>query len=145
MMPNRNLQSIVSKRPLVIGNPQMTVLEAAQAMKSKGVGSVIVEHNGTLAGIFTERDLLNRVVAVGKDVNTTVLDHVMTHEVVGLEADRPLLHALHLMHQHGFRHVPVLEQGKPVGMVSSRDALGMEWQDFEREVKIANDIAEILA
>ena len=144
-MPNRNLQSIVSKRPLVIGSPQMTVMEAAQAMKAKGVGSVIIEHNGALAGIFTERDLLNRVVAVGLDVANTTLQQVMTSEVVGLEAHRPLSHALHLMHQHGFRHVPVLEQGRPVGMVSARDALGIEWQDFEREVKLANDIAEILA
>lgn len=144
-MPNRNLQSIVSKRPLVIGSPQMTILEAAQAMKAKGVGSVIIEHNGALAGIFTERDLLNRVVAAGLDVATTTLQQVMTSEVVGLEAHRPLSHALHLMHQHNFRHVPVLEQGKPIGMVSARDALGIEWQDFEREVKLANDIAEILA
>ena len=144
-MPNRNLQSIVSKRPLVVGSPQMTVLEAAQAMKAKGVGSVVVEHNGVLVGIFTERDLMNRVVAAELDVSTTLLDNVMTHDVVGLEADRPLSHALHLMHQHGFRHVPVLSQGRPVGMVSSRDALGIEWQQFERELKIADDIAEILA
>jgi CBS domain-containing protein len=144
-MPNRNLQSIVSQRPLVIGSPQMTVFEAAQAMKAQGVGSVLVEAGGALAGIFTERDLLNRVVAAGLDVTTTLLDKVMTRDVVGLEAHKPLSHALHLMHQHGFRHVPVLEQGKPVGMVSARDALGFEWQDFEREIKIANDIAEILA
>jgi CBS domain-containing protein len=144
-MPNRNLQSIVSKRPLVIGSPQMTVLEAAQSMKAKGVGSVVVESGGALVGIFTERDLMNRVVAAGLDVASTILDTVMTHDVVGLESDKPLSHALHLMHQHGFRHVPVLAQGKPVGMVSSRDALGIEWQQFERELKIADDIAEILA
>ena len=144
-MPNRNLQSVVSKRPLVIGSPQMTVLEAAQSMKAKGVGSVVVESDGALVGIFTERDLMNRVVAAELDVATTVLDTVMTRDVVGLESDKPLSHALHLMHQHGFRHVPVLEQGRPVGMVSSRDALGIEWQLFERELKIADDIAEILA
>lgn len=144
-MPNRNLQSIVCKRPLVVASPHMTVLEAAKAMKAKSVGSVVVEQGGALVGIFTERDLMNRVVAAGLDVTTTLLDKVMTHDVVGLEADRPLSHALHLMHQHGFRHVPVLEQGKPVGMVSSRDALGIEWQQFERELKIADDIAEILA
>jgi len=123
----------------------MTVLEAAQAMKANGVGSVVVEQGDALVGIFTERDLMNRVVAAELDVATTVLDQVMTHDVVGLESDKPLSHALHLMHQHGFRHVPVLAQGKPVGMVSSRDALGIEWQQFERELKIADDIAEILA
>lgn len=144
-MPHRKLQSVVSKRPLVIGSPEMTVLDAAVAMRQKGVGSVVVEDAGALAGIFTERDLLYRVVAAGLDPAQTSLADVMTKDVVGLEGDRPLSHALHLMHQHNFRHVPVLEQGKPIGMVSARDALGIEWQDFEREVKLANDIAEILA
>lgn len=144
-MPNRNLHTIVSNRPLVIANPHMTVLEAAKAMKAKGIGSVLVERDGELAGIFTERDLMNKVVAAGLDVSTTILDQVMTRDVMGLESDKPLSHALHLMHQHGFRHVPVLEKGRPIGMVSSRDALGLEWEQFVREVKIANDIAEILA
>ena len=144
-MPNRNLQSIVSQRPLVIGAPSMSVYDAAVAMRAKGIGSVLVEEAGRLTGIFTERDLLNRVVAAGKDPAGTTLSEVMTKDVVGMEGDKPLSHALHLMHQHNFRHVPVLAQGKPIGMVSARDALGIEWQDFEREVKLANDIAEILA
>lgn len=144
-MPHRNLHSIVCKRPLVLGTPQTTVLEAVKAMKSKGVGSVVVVQDGRLAGIFTERDLMNRVVAVELNPAQTLLDQVMTHEVVGLEAHKPLSHALHLMHQHGFRHVPVLEQGAPIGMVSSRDALGIEWQQFEREIHLADNIAEILA
>lgn len=144
-MPNRHLKSVVSKRPLVIATPQMSVLDAAKAMRDKGVGSVLVEADQKLVGIFTERDLMNRVVAAGLDVSATTLAQVMTAEVIGLEADKPLSHALHLMHQHGFRHVPVLEQGRPVGIVSARDALGIEWQQFERELKLADDIAEILA
>ena len=144
-MPNRNLQSIVSKRPLVIGTREMTVYEAAVAMREKGVGSVLVEDQGTLAGIFTERDLLNRVVAAGKDPESTRLADVMTTDVVGMEGGKPLSHALHLMYQNNFRHVPVLAAGKPIGMVSARDALGIEWQDFQREIKLADDIAQILA
>lgn len=144
-MPNRNLQSIVSKRPLVIGTREMTVYEAAVAMREKGVGSVLVEDQGTLAGIFTERDLLNRVVAAGKDPESTRLADVMTTDVVGMEGGKPLSHALHLMYQNNFRHVPVLADGKPIGMVSARDALGIEWQDFQREIKLADDIAQILA
>lgn len=144
-MPNRHLKSVVSKRPLVIATPQMSVLDAAKAMRDKDVGSVLVEADQKLVGIFTERDLMNRVVAAGLDVSATTLAQVMTAEVIGLEADKPLSHALHLMHQHGFRHVPVLEQGRPVGIVSARDALGIEWQQFERELKLADDIAEILA
>lgn len=144
-MPHRKLKTIVSQRPLVIASPDTSVLVAVKAMKEKGVGSVLVTESNTLVGIFTERDLMNRVIAEDLAPQNTLLSQVMTEKVIGLEADKPLSHALHLMHQHGFRHVPVLEQGKPVGIVSARDALGIEWQDFERELKLADDIAEILA
>lgn len=144
-MPTRKLHTVVSQRPLVVAKPTMSVFEAAVAMREKGVGSVVIEEKGQLAGIFTERDLLNRVVASGKNPEKTALSDVMTKDVMGLEGDKPLLHALHLMHQNAFRHVPVLENGRPIGMVSARDALGIEWQQFQREVKLADDIAEILA
>ena len=144
-MPKRTLHSIVSQRPLVIGTPTTTVFEAAVAMREKGVGSVIIETDGCLVGIFTERDLRNRVVGVDKDPKVTTLGEVMTADVHGMEGHKPRSHALHLMHQHGFRHVPVLMNGKPIGMVSARDALGIEWHDFQREVAMADGIAEILA
>ncbi|MFZ9616538.1 MAG: CBS domain-containing protein [Fluviibacter sp.] len=144
-MPHRKLKTVVSHRPLVIADPGTSVLAAVKAMREKGVGSVLVTEAGRLVGIFTERDLMNRVIADELVPSNTLLSQVMTEKVIGLEADKPLSHALHLMHQHGFRHVPVLEQGVPVGIVSARDALGIEWQDFERELKLADDIAEILA
>lgn len=144
-MPHRKLKTVVSHRPLVIADPGTSVLEAVKSMREKGVGSVLVTEAGHLVGIFTERDLMNRVIADELVPSNTLLSQVMTEKVIGLEADKPLSHALHLMHQHGFRHVPVLEQGVPVGIVSARDALGIEWQDFERELKLADDIAEILA
>lgn len=144
-MPNRNLLAIISGRPLVIAEPGTTVSAAAKEMRAKSVGSVLVVEQGRLVGIFTERDLLNRVVAVELDPAQTVLSSVMTPNVIGMECDKPLSHALHLMHQNNFRHVPVLRQGKPIGIVSARDALGIEWQQFERELKIADDISEILA
>ena len=144
-MPHRKLKTVVSHRPLVIADPGTSVLAAVKSMREKGVGSVLVTEAGHLVGIFTERDLMNRVIADELVPSDTLLSQVMTEKVIGLEADKPLSHALHLMHQHGFRHVPVLEQGVPVGIVSARDALGIEWQDFERELKLADDIAEILA
>jgi CBS domain-containing protein len=144
-MPHRKLKTVVSHRPLVIADPGTSVLAAVKAMREKGVGSVLVTEAGRLVGIFTERDLMNRVIADELVPSNTLLSQVMTEKVIGLEADKPLSHALHLMHQHGFRHVPVLEQGQPIGIVSARDALGIEWQDFERELKMADDIAEILA
>lgn len=144
-MPHRKLKTVVSQRPLVVATLDTSVLTAVKAMRDKGVGSVLVTDASGLVGIFTERDLLNRVIAEELVPSDTLLSQVMTAKVIGLEADKPLSHALHLMHQHGFRHVPVLEHGEPVGIVSARDALGIEWQDFERELKLADDIAEILA
>lgn len=144
-MPNRNLLAIISGRPLVLAAPSMSVTTAAKEMRANAVGSVLVVEEDRLVGIFTERDLMNRVVAADRDPSATALADVMTPNVIGMECDKPLSHALHLMHQNNFRHVPVLRQGKPVGIVSARDALGIEWQQFEREMKIANDISEILA
>ncbi len=144
-MPHRKLKTVVSQRPLVIATPDTSVLTAVKEMREKGVGSVLVTEAGGLVGIFTERDLMNRVIAEELAPADTLLSQVMTTKVIGLEGNKPLSHALHLMHQHGFRHVPVLEEGWPVGIVSSRDALGIEWQDFEREMKLADNIAEILA
>lgn len=144
-MPHRKLKIVVSQRPLVVATPETSVHDASIQMRQSGVGSVLIEEHGRLLGIFTERDALYRVLAAGLNPVTTTLSEVMTVNVVGLEADKSLSHALHLMHHHGFRHVPVLEHGRPVGIVSARDALGIEWQQFERETKLAEDIAEILA
>ena len=65
-MPTRTLQSIVSQRPLVIAGPSTTVADAAVAMREKGVGSVVIEERGQLAGIFTERDYARKVALVGR-------------------------------------------------------------------------------
>ncbi len=144
-MPNRQLKSVVRQRPLVVASPETSVLDAARAMRDKGVGSVLIEAHQTLVGIFTERDLMNRVVAAGLSVADTTLAQVMTAEVIGLEGDKPLSHALQSNRTSMALGTYPLEQGRPVGIVSARDALGIEWQQFERELKLADDIAEILA
>ncbi|MBP8134345.1 MAG: CBS domain-containing protein, partial [Zoogloea sp.] len=99
---------------------------------------------GLLTGLFTERDVLNRVVAKGLDPDKTPLSAVMTEKQLTATADKPLSHALHMMFEGGFRHVPVVENGKPVGMVSARNALGLEICQFEKELKERDHIAEIL-
>lgn len=61
-----------------------------------------------------------------------------------MSADRPFGHALHLMYEGGFRHVPVVERGRPIGMISARDALGPELQEFASELETREHIEEIL-
>lgn len=144
-MPNRKLMDVIRNKPLLIGFLDTTAYEAAKQMKEKGVGSMIVMANSQLTGIFTERDLMNRVVAEGLDPTSTCLGNVMTRSVVSIECDKPFTHALHLMHINSCRHIPVLLRGMPIGMVTARDALGMEWQQFEREISEAEHLFEILA
>jgi CBS domain-containing protein len=122
-----------------------SVRDAARQMKAYKVGAVmVVNHQGRLVGIFTERDCLNRVLAESINPDTTSLSVVMTHDPVSISPDRKLGHALHMMHDNGFRHIPVVDQGIPVGMVSIRDALGSELTNFEREARKKSELSEIL-
>lgn len=144
-MPNRSVRQVIAGQTLQTATQDMTVLAAAQAMVAAKVGSLlIVDKSGALQGIFTERDALFRVLAKGLDPATTRLADVMTSNLQTIAADRPLSHALHMMFEGGFRHVPVVDNGKALGMVSARDALGGEMVEFEAELDKRDGIAEIL-
>lgn len=144
-MPNRTLRQVVDGQTLISALADTTVRAAAVAMANKKVGAIlVVDDKGLLTGLFTERDVLNRVVAKGLDPDKTPLSAVMTENLLTATLDKPLSHALHMMFEGGFRHVPVVENGKPVGMVSARNALGLEICQFEKELKERDHIAEIL-
>jgi len=144
-MPQRAIRSLIAKQKILTATADITVAEAARLMKKKNVAAVmIVKDNGHLSGIFTERDAVFRVLAEGRDPKTTRLADVMTPHPQTLTPDKPFGHALLMMYEAGFRHVPVVEGGKPVGMVSARDALGPELQEFEAEVQRRTRIGEIL-
>jgi len=104
---------------------------------------MVVERD-TLAGIVTERDFLERVLAAGLDPDTTEIGAVMTRNVMTITPDHPLVNALHRMHDCGFRHMPVVEGGRPVGMVSVRDALGSDLIRFETDEEIKKRLTEVL-
>ncbi len=144
-MPNRTLRQVIEGRTVTSALADTTVRAAAVAMANQQVGAImVVDDKGLLTGLFTERDVLNRVVAKGLDPDKTPLSAVMTEKLLTATADKPLSHALHMMFEGGFRHVPVVENGKPVGMVSARNALGLEICQFEKELKERDHIAEIL-
>jgi CBS domain-containing protein len=120
------------------------VIEAAGLMKRSRVGAIMVVQRGRLTGIFTERDALFRVLAERRDPHTTRLADVMTCDPQTIGPDKPLGHALHMMYEGGFRHLPVVENGAPLGIVSARDALGPELLEFETELVKREHIREIL-
>ncbi len=144
-MPHRTLRQVVEGQTVVSALADTTVRAAAISMASNNVGAIlVVDAAGKLAGLFTERDVLNRVVARGLDPDSTPLAAVMTTKLQTASPDKPLAHALHMMFEGGFRHVPVVDGGKPVGMVSARNALGLEIHQFEQELVERDHIAEIL-
>jgi CBS domain-containing protein len=104
-------------------------------MAKKNVGAIVVMERRQLVGIFTERDIVFRVVARGLDPNTTCVADVMTRSVHTIDADAPFGSALLIMHDNRFRHMPVVANGKLVGMVSGRSAMDPELEDFIFEAR----------
>ncbi len=103
-----------------------TVAEAVALMDEKGLGSVLVrDAGGKMAGIFTERDLMRRVVRQGRDPKTTPMSTVMTPDVRQVPATESIVEVLRIMVEHGYRHMLVAEGAKPAGVVSIRDL--MSW------------------
>jgi CBS domain-containing protein len=143
-MPNRPIREIMRKQRVVKASEHTTVSEAARQMKEAGVGAILVLRKERLVGIFTERDVLTRVVAEGRDPVHTRLAEVMTHDPDSLAPDKPFGHALILMREHGYRHVPVVDRGRAVGVVSMRDALPPELDALEHDIADRQHIAEIL-
>jgi CBS domain-containing protein len=122
--------NLMDPRKLILVPGSMTVHEAAKLMQSKRYGAVLVTEGDDLLGIFTERDAVFRVIAAGLDPERTPLAEVMTKEPQTITPDKTFGHAMLLMHEGGFRHVPVVDEGKLVGMVSSRNALDPDLEEF---------------
>lgn len=126
---------LVERRKLVIATPQVSVAKAARMMKKSKVGAVLVVDKGRLVGIFTERDAVYRVMALGLEPGETLLGDVMTREPKTVEPNETFGYALLLMHENGFRHAPVVENGRPIGVVSARLALDPDLEEFTVEAE----------
>jgi len=130
----RHLSDVVrDQKPLTLP-PSATVKEACQSMNDRHLGAVLVtEKHGRLVGIFTGRDAVCRVLAAGKSAATTRLKDVMTAAPVTMPPDKTVIDALRLMWDGGFRHVPVIDHDKLVGVVSRGDFKGLEQSRLEEE------------
>jgi CBS domain-containing protein len=126
-MTIRHMSDIVhDQRPLLLP-PSATVKHGCERMRERRVGAVLVtDGDRRLAGIFTARDAVWRVLAKGKDPARTILGAVMTTNPDAMPPGRTAVDALQVMQDGGFRHVPVVENGKVVGIVSRGDFKGIE-------------------
>ena len=113
-----------------------TVLETVRVMVERNIGAVPVLHNGKLVGIFSERDLMKRVVAEGRDPRSTCLAEVMTDDPLTVNMYEEVESCMDLMRRHSFRHLPVCHEGQLVGMISLRDILLQDLSEKNDEVRM---------
>jgi CBS domain-containing protein len=138
-MKNRRLGYIVrDQKPLLLA-PGTSVEKACEAMREQQVGSVlVVDERARLLGIFTGRDAV-KLLAKGKS-SRTPLDEAMTPNPVSVAPDQKAIDALRAMSDGGFRHVPVIERGHIVGIVSRADFMGEEIERLDEEEVLAERI-----
>ncbi len=130
---------------MVTADPAETVATVVRRMRDNGIGAVLLLEGDRLAGLFSERDLVNRVVAEGRDAERTRVGDVATREVIAVDAEAPLREVLQLFREKRFRHLPVVRGGKPVGILSIRDFLDYLVEGLERyidDLRYRHDLAE---
>jgi predicted transcriptional regulator len=127
---------ILHRRAGHVGVPLGTsVGEAARVMKEHRIGCVLVEDGGKLVGVFTERDVLSKLVGTGCDPAKVVVDGVMTRNPETLGPEDPIAFALQLMSVGGFRHIPLVDAERhPVGILSVKDIVEYLAEQFPREI-----------
>ena len=138
-------------KPLIC-KPDLTIREVAEQMKNRRVGSSIVVSDGKPIGIITERDILRKVVAEGKDVNNVEVKEVMTTPLIGIEPYITLEDAMRVMNKHNIRRLPVMEKGKLVGIITEKDIflispalmeIRREWSAIEESEELSKPPATI--
>ena len=135
-MVRKIVPDIVSDQDIFELAGNASVLDAARGMAERNVHAVLVTDAGSLTGIFTGTDLVKKVVAVGSDPNLTALSDVMTRDPETVSPGFNAIEALHRMQDGHFRHLPVVENGKLVGIVSRRDFLDYEIDELEHQEQL---------
>ena len=132
---------IRNQNPLVL-LPHVTVREAAEHMRDRRVGAVlVVDETACLIGIFTGRDAVCRVLAAGRNPADVTLGEVMTGNPSTVHTSRSAIEALRLMQDAHYRHLPIVDDGKVVGIVSRGDFSGIELDRLYEETGLWERIA----
>ena len=135
-MDRKIVPGIVKKQTISSLKSENTAFEAATLMTSANIGAVvIVDDDENLTGILTERDITQRLVGKGLDPKTTLIKDVMTKDPETLSPDDAAGDALELMQTRHFRHLPVVEDGKCVAMVSIRDLYMAAKSALEKNIR----------
>lgn len=131
----KTLRDLVQNRKVYSVEASRTVLEASRFMMEHNVGAVPVLRDGQLIGILSERDIMNRVVAVGRTPGTTSVTEVMTPNPRAVSTDENLEECLFIMKEFGFRHLPIVDGRELKGLISLRDVLMHQATEIERQTR----------
>lgn len=145
-MFSQRIRSVMEHDAPPTAAPQSTVSDASRMMATSRINAVLVIEGEQLLGIFTSGDAVRRVLAKGLDASSTRVADVMTAPVRTVHPEWTFGRALKIMHEHDLRQVPVVEGGKPIGILCARDALDPEMEEFaceaQRRVAFSTDPAE---
>lgn len=125
--------------------PDALVVDAARKMRDHRIGSVVVAEDGEVCvGILTERDIISKAVSLGLDCAAVRVHEIMTSQLIFATVDDTMEQAQNMMAQNNIRHLPILSDGKAVGMISSRDAMGYQlnvaYAEIRRSAKLLGDL-----
>jgi len=136
-MPQRHMLDIIHDQNPVMLGADRPVKEACDLMRTRRVGAIlVVDRSKHLVGIFTGRDAVCRVVAEGRDSSSTRLSDVMTPQPVTMGPGKTAIEALHLMQDGGFRHIPITDGDRVIGIVSKGDFRGLEQARLDEETEL---------
>jgi len=122
----KQIAELIEGHPLILAESSDNVRDVARKMSDRNIGAIAVLDSGQLVGIFSERDLMTRVVVPGLDPNDTPVAKVMTKSLVAAHPDEEIGSALQKMQSLGCRHLPVVDEGNLIGMLSLRDLLKID-------------------
>jgi CBS domain-containing protein len=131
------LRELVKDRKTYSIDAGSTVLEASRFMTEHNIGAVAVLRNGQLVGIFSERDIMTRVVAAGRTPGHTSVAEVMTPNPRAVHLDESIEECLFIMHEFGFRHLPIVDGKELKGLISLRDVVNHQAAELERGTRRA--------
>jgi CBS domain-containing protein len=131
-----HVYDLITNQDTYRADAEQFAFDVAQAMVDRNIGAVPVLRDGLLVGIFSERDLMRRVVVEGRDCRTTRVEEVMTEDPLTVSPDESLENCMLLMRRHGFRHLPVCDGKQLRGIVSLRDILLHDLNEKDHEVRM---------
>jgi CBS domain-containing protein len=136
----KQIGEVIEGRPLFHVVPSDSVRSVARQMSDRNIGCIAVIDGGRLVGIFSERDVLTRVVAEGRNPEETPVETVMTKEIIVADPSEGVNDALQKMHERNFRHLPVVKGGNLIGMISIRDLLQVDGETNLARATFLNEL-----